>query len=361
MGVCTALLTALALNASGFSIDFEASNLPDNAESVQALKDMERGFSAGQSDPVEVYLTTKEGTRPTPAALATYRNTLAGIPGVGAVLPPRLSPDGRIALYQVPLVHHPLRPEAVRLAGGPLRTGAHRYAPRGTAVLVGGTSAELADIRTAVAHDYQAVFTVAALAITVILALLLRSLVTPLYLMLSVALGFAASLGAMVGCYQEVLGRPGLSLVLPAVLYLFVVTLGTDYNILMVARLREESANGAPPREAVRAAVTRSAPAIAAAAIVLAGTFGVLMLTGSALLAQMGAALATGILITAFALAVLLVPAAMILLGRWAWWPAGNRRIVPESQDEAGKKGGTEEEGGTPREATGPCNEACGR
>ncbi|KNB54146.1 MMPL family transporter [Streptomyces caatingaensis] len=332
-GVCTALLTVMALNASGFTANFATTALPDTIEYMRALKDMERGFSAGQSDPVQVYLTAEGRSRPSAAILAAYRNRLAGIRGVGAVSTPLPSPDGRIALYEVSLVHRPLERAAVELAGGPLRAGAHRYAPRGTTVLVGGRSAELADMRTAVAHDYKVVFPVAALAITVILALLLRSLVTPLYLMLSVALGFVAALGTVVWFYQDVQGQPGLSLVLPAVLYLFVVTLGTDYNILMVTRLREEMANGVPPRQAVRAAVTRSVPTIAAAALILAGTFGVLMLTGSLLLEQMGMALATGILITAFALATLLVPATMILLGRWAWWPAGTRPAVQDSGD----------------------------
>ena len=97
------------------------------------------------------------------------------------------------------------------------------------------------DIQAAMNHDYPVVFPVAAVLILLILGLLLRSVVAPWYLMVSVGLGFAATLGATVLVFQVLGGQPGLIFLLPVIMYLFVVALGTDYNILMIARLREEA------------------------------------------------------------------------------------------------------------------------
>ncbi|MFD0386187.1 MMPL family transporter [Streptomyces stramineus] len=320
-GAAATVLALLTINAFDFTSDFETSSQSQKVESIRAAKDLERGFPASQSDPVKVYLSTKDGSPLHLAPVSAYGRELGELPGVGTVSPPVLNEEGSVALYKVALTHRPAAAEAVELAGGMLRDRAHEGAPAGTRALVGGTSAAYADMQKAVVRDYTIVFSVAALAIMIILGLLLRSLLAPFCLMIAVALGCAASLGSVVWLVQGVQHQPGLSLVLPAILYLFVVTLGTDYNILMVTRLREELARGVPLRRAVRAAVAFSAPTIAAAALILVSTFGVLALTDSSMLRQVGAAVAFGTLLSAFVLAMFLVPALMHLMGRWAWWP----------------------------------------
>jgi RND superfamily putative drug exporter len=100
-----------------------------------------------------------------------------------------------------------------------------------------------------------------------------------------------------------------------------VVALGTDYNILMVARLREEAREGKSPREAAALAVRHAGPTIAAAGLILAGTFASLMLAGNATLTQMGFAISFGIAISAFVMAMFLTPALTALIGHAAWWP----------------------------------------
>ncbi|MBO0652839.1 MMPL family transporter [Streptomyces triculaminicus] len=318
----TAVLAVLAVGTFSFRAEFDTSSqMPQKLESVQAMKDMQRGFSAGQSDPAMVYLKSKDGSRLDKAALETYRARLEAVDGVGKAAPAVTNPDGSVAQYSVVLKYGPTADKAIALAGGPLRDNAHKAAPAGTEALVGGTSAVLSDVKDAVAHDYRVVFPVAGLAIMIILGLLLRSLVAPLYLMIAVALGFGATLGSTVWLFQDYKGESGLLFMLPVIVYLFVVAIGTDYNILMVARLREEVRRGIPPREAIRTAVAQSAPTIASAAIILAGTFGVLMLADNSMLQQMGFAVAFGILLTAFVMAMLLVPTVTSLLGHKAWWP----------------------------------------
>src|SRR5262249_42564339 len=95
----------------------------------------------------------------------------------------------------------------------------------------------------------------------------------------------------------------------------------TDYNILMVARLREEAREGLSPRDAAAMAIRHAGPTVAAAGLILAGTFASLMLAGNSLLTQMGFAISSGVGIVAFVMALLLTPALTALIGRAAWWP----------------------------------------
>ena len=185
------------------------------------------------------------------------------------------SKDGATAEYNVYLKEDPESTAAVNLVQNQLRPDAHAAAPPGTEALVGGITAVFADIQKALNRDYEVVFPVAALIILVILGLLLRSLVAPWYLMVSVGLGFAATLGATVLVFQNLAGQAGLVFILPMYMYLFVVALGTDYNILMIARVREEIREGATPRVAAAHALAQAGPAIASAGLILAGTFGV--------------------------------------------------------------------------------------
>ena len=180
-------------------------------------------------------------------------------------------------------------------------------APADSHALIGGVTSVYVDLESAMEHDYSIVFPVAAILIMLILGLMLRSAVAPWYLIASVGLGFAATLGATVLLFEHVRGEAGLIFMLPIIMYLFVVALGTDYNILMIARLREEAREGRSPREAAAMAVRHTGPTVAAAGVILAGTFGALMLAGNSTLTQMGFAISFGIAIAAFVIHALRV------------------------------------------------------
>ncbi|MFI6639385.1 MMPL family transporter [Streptomyces sp. NPDC050504] len=316
------VLAILAVGALGFKAEFDqSSSLPKDLESVRVMDDVQKSFSAGQADPALVYVKSQNGAALDKAQLAAFEKKVAGFEGVGSVSPATPNDKGDVVMYSVVLKHKPASEKAIELVGGDLRSEIHDAAPQGSKAYVGGMTAVLADIETAVTHDYKLVFPVAGLAIMIILGLLLRSIVAPLYLMVAVGLGFTATLGSSVWLFQDIKGESGMLFMLPVIVYLFVVAIGTDYNILMVARLREEIRQGHGPREAVRLAVSHSAPTISAAAIILAGTFGVLMLADNSMLQQMGFAVAFGILLTAFVMALLLVPTVTSLLGPKVWWP----------------------------------------
>ncbi|MGW6531230.1 MMPL family transporter [Streptomyces venezuelae] len=321
--VSALFMGALTLGALGYKANFDlaGSSLPKDKESMVALDDLQKGFPAGSTDPTSVYLTSTNDEAVTEARAAAFRKQLADVSGVGEVAAPRLSPDRTTASYSVILSDPPASDKALETVKDRLRPAAHEDAPSGTEALVGGTTAVYVDINIAVDRDYSVVFPVAALAIMVILGLLLRSLVAPWYLMLSVALGFGATLGATSLIFQQIGSQPGLMFMLPVIMYLFVVALGTDYNILMVSRLREEAREGRSPHDAADTAVRHSGPTIGSAGVILAGTFATLMLAGNSTLSQMGFSLSFGILIAAFVMAMIFTPALTALIGHAAWWP----------------------------------------
>ncbi len=334
-------LVILAIGAFSYkpTFDLSSAGIPSNAESETALKTLERGLPPGATDPTVVLLHSASGQPLATSDVTAYEAKLKTLPGVGSVAPPTVSSDKATAAYTVTMSYNPQSTAAVTVLKTKLRPGAHAAAPAGTYALVGGTTAVFADIQRAVNHDYAVVFPVAALIILVILALLLRSLVAPWYLMVSVGLGFAATLGASVLVFQGLAGQPGLVFLLPVYMYLFVVALGTDYNILMIARLREEAKEGLEPRQAAAVALQHAGPTIGAAGVILAGTFASLTLAGNTILSQLGFAVSCGIALAAFVMAMFFSPSLTTLIGRRAWWPghADQPRTpaLPEARDAA--------------------------
>ena len=331
------VLALLALAALTFNPTFDlgTSSTSGTAESAVALKTLEKGFPAGATDPTLVLLRSTDGNQLDEADLTAYQAALGEIDGVAQVLPGQPSEEGTVASFSVYLDGDPASDASIAAVKGPVRDGAHAAAPDGTEALVGGTTSVFVDFQEAMNRDYTVVFPVAAIVIAIILALLLRSLVAPWYLMVSVGLGFGATLGATALIFQTLAGDPGLIFILPIYVYLFVVALGTDYNILMIARLREEAREGLEPRDAAAEAVKHAGPTIAAAGVILAGTFGSLMLGGNSFFTSMGFALSFGIFVSAFVMAMFFTPALTALIGHAAWWPGHGDETHVEPEEPA--------------------------
>ncbi len=319
-------LAVLSLFALGFNPTFNFSDSStEQTESGQALVTFQKGQPSGAADPTSVLLRSTDGQLPDDAALKTYATDLGSAKGVAsAVLADRTD---SVAVFTVVLSDDPASDEALANVGGPVRDTAHSAEPEGTESFVGGTTSIFVDLNDAMARDYSVVFPVAAVLIMIILALLLRSLVAPWYLMLSVGLGFTASLGTTVLVFQGLLGEQGLIFILPIYIYLFVVALGTDYNILMVARLREEAREGLESRPGAAKAIEHAGPTVAAAGLILAGTFASLMLAEGTFFKSMGFSFSVGIALAAFVMALFLTPALTALIGPAAWWPGHGDRV----------------------------------
>lgn len=330
------VMLVIAIFALGFNPSFDFnSSLPEDVESTEGTEIMTEKFGEGAGETVPV-LVDADGADIAPEDLQGLKSALEGTEGVQAVGEPQASEDGTAYQLQLTLSDSPTSDTAQKNVEGPIRDAAHEATPEGTEAYVGGTPGIFADMSKAMARDYKVVFPVAAVVIMIILALLLRSLVAPWYLMAAVGLGFAATLGATVIAFQHIGGEPGLIFMLPIYIYLFVTALGTDYNILMIARLREEAREGRAPRAAAAEAVKHAGPTIAAAGLILAGTFASLMLGGNTLIVSMGFALAIGIVIAAFVMSMFFTPALTALIGHAAWWPGHQDETAEEHEARVG-------------------------
>jgi RND superfamily putative drug exporter len=149
-------------------------------------------------------------------------------------------------------------------------------------------------------------------------------------------LSYFAALGLTVLVFVRAAGQPGLTFILPFLLFVFLLALGEDYNILVMTRIREE-ARQLPLREAVGRALSVTGTTVTSAGLVLAGTFGVLAIVGSGsagaqnvrTIVNVGVGLALGVLMDTFLVRTLLVPSAVVLIGRWNWWPSALYRVRP--------------------------------
>ena len=160
-----------------------------------------------------------------------------------------------------------------------------------------------------------------------ILAVYLRALVAPVYLVLLAALAPLAALGLAVVFFQGVLGEPELTYFVPLASGVLLIALGSDYNIFLVGRIWSE-AGQMPLREAIVAAGSGASHAISAAGLVLAASFAALALVPLAAFHQLAFVLSTGLLIDAFLVRSVLTPAVIALVGERSSWP-GNRLAAP--------------------------------
>ncbi len=313
------LLISLASGVFSYKADFNiASSLPDNVESVQAVESLKASFPAGAASPTIVYVFGNQQLDQ--AQLGTLAGDLNQTEGVASTTPPQLSPDGKSANIAVILNEDPSSDKALNDVSGPIRDTAHSSNISGK-VLVGGETATFADIRSATNRDLSVILPIAAGLIFLILAILLRSLVAPILMLLIVGLVYAATLGTATYLFTGIGGASGLTFFLPIILYVFVVAIGTDYNILVATRLREEISVGHNPRKAADMTIEHSAATVVSAGVILAGTFLALAFTGISLLSQMGLSVSIGIALAAFLASIILLPSLSAIIGRRFWWP----------------------------------------
>jgi RND superfamily putative drug exporter len=198
-----------------------------------------------------------------------------------------------------------------------IRARLHAIAPSG---LLGGIPAENYDIEQTNAADTKLIVPLVLLVVGLILALVLRALVAPAYLILTVVASFAATLGLCTFAFAE-LSSEGIAFNLVLLSFLFLVALGVDYNIFLMARAREESAIRGT-REGTMVALVNTGGVVTGAGLILAGTFATLTLLPLEELVQIGATVAVGVLLDTFVVRALLIPSITYRLGERTWWPS---------------------------------------
>jgi RND superfamily putative drug exporter len=313
-------LLILSTFALGYKADFSSfSQPPKGTVSATGYNALVSAFPAGVLDPTEVYVTGSSNL--TAAKLKPLIDTIKQAKGVSSVSPAKITKNAMTAVIAVTLKNDPYSTTSISDVAGPIRQAAHGVVINGDKVYVGGATAIIADMKAVVSRDLKVLFPIAAVFIFVILSLLLRSIVAPLILLVCVGLGYIADLGLTTLIFKDVGGAPGLIFFIPLFMYIFVVAIGTDYNILTITRLREEIREGHSPRKAADLAVEHSSATVASAGLILASTFGSLILAGISFLSQMGAAIALGVILAAFVIAPFLIPSLSAALGYVIWWP----------------------------------------
>ena len=196
------------------------------------------------------------------------------------------------------------------------------------------------DVNAVSASDLLRILPLVAVLIALLLAIVLRSLVAPIYLVASVVLSYLAAIGITAIIFVHLGGQSGINFVLPFLMFVFLMALGSDYNILVMTRIREE-AHRLPLLRAIQHAVAATGTTVTTAGVILGGTFAVLAVAGGSSaggdqIKQIGYGIAAGVLMDTFLVRTILVPSFVAVLGRWNWWPSRLFRETPvEAPEEA--------------------------
>jgi putative drug exporter of the RND superfamily len=193
-------------------------------------------------------------------------------------------------------------------------------AAAGLHAVMGGAPVAMSDVQQAVNSDFLRIALFTLVGVFIVLVLLLRSLVAPIYLVLTVLLSVGATLGLCTFVFQDVLGQSGVNYIVPIIVFVLLVALGADYNIFLMSRVREE-AETKGTKEGIRIASAYTGSIITSCGIILAGTFAAMMVAPIQMLFQIGFAVAVGVLLDTFVIRAVLVPAIASILGEWNWWP----------------------------------------
>ena len=200
-----------------------------------------------------------------------------------------------------------------------LRAAVH--AVPGADALVGGQTAANYDVHQASIHDRNLIIPIVLLVIFCVLALLLRALLAPLLLIVTVVLSFFAALGVCGWVFTHVFHFAGADQSFPLFAFVFLVALGIDYNIFLMTRVREETLNFGTKTGVLRG-LSVTGGVITSAGLVLAATFAVLAVLPLVFLAELGFAVAFGVLLDTLIVRTVLVPALVHDIGRPVWWPS---------------------------------------
>jgi RND superfamily putative drug exporter len=251
---------------------------------------------------------------------------LAANEGLNGLRVAYVSADGNSARLQIVLDAGPYSAEALSTVDA-----VRDLLAQEDAGVVEGSSAIVADLRDASRRDMIRAVVFVLLGVLVVLVLLLRALVAPLYLILTILLSYGATLGIVRIVFDDVMGIQGVTWWVPIFMFVMLVALGMDYNIFLMGRVKEEVADSGT-REGIRVAVSRTGGIITSAGIIMAGTFAAMMSASILGLVQVGFAVAVGVLLDTFVVRTALVPAIALLLGRWSWWPRRPRTGVPDTR-----------------------------
>jgi RND superfamily putative drug exporter len=311
--VAIVLLAVLSTGLLGTRFGLpQAEQFLKKPEAISAAQRLAAHFPAGSADPVVVMTTDPRAAQ----------RVVAGVDGVDSVR--MVGSAGAWSELDAVLS---AQPDSAAARGAVQDVRSALEGTPGTSY-VGGTSAEALDARAAAARDRLLVIPLVLVLVLLALVVLLRSLVAPVVLVLTVVGTYLAALGVSWWLFQGPLGFSAVDEQVPLLAFLFLVALGVDYNIFLVTRIREESGEHGH-REGVLRGLATTGGVITSAGILLAAVFAVLGVLPLVVLAQLGVVICIGVLLDTLLVRTVLVPALALLLGPRFWWPGtGTRRRV---------------------------------
>jgi RND superfamily putative drug exporter len=322
------VLGVMALGLSGL----EAHGLT-NKEAFRGTPDsvagedvVARHFPAGAGNPVNVVANAGQAEQ--------VRAAFAATDGIqpNSVNPPLIR--GGTAFLQGTLTAAPDSQAANSTVD---RVRANVHAVPNAEAKVGGNTAVNLDVQRSAARDDKVIIPIVLAVVFVILAILLRAILAPLLLVGTVALSFAAALGFSTFVFRHAFGFGGEDAGFPLFVFVFLVALGIDYNIFLMTRVREEA-----PKHGTRGAtligLAATGGVITSAGFVLAGTFAVLGTLPLTAFAEIGFAVAFGVLLDAIIVRSVLVTALNLDIGPPIWWPNRMSRATDVARVDAPKE-----------------------
>jgi RND superfamily putative drug exporter len=324
--VATALvLGAMALGVTGLKasgITTAESFGGHHPDSVVGQQVIDQHFPAGAGQPVIIAGNPAKSQQ----LLAVFR----GVSGITAVAAPQIH-AGHVFLQGT--LTSPPDSQAAYTTIDKARSALH--AVPGADALVGGNTAINLDVQRAAAHDRDVIIPLILLVVFIILGLLLRAIIAPIVLILTVVLSFGAALGVSALVINNVFSFGGADTSFPLFVFVFLVALGIDYNIFLMTRVREE-ARRVGTRQGALTGLAATGGVITSAGLVLAGTFAVLGTLPITFLTELGFAVAFGVLLDSIVVRSILVTALNLDIGSRVWWPS---RLAREVRQEAGRTG----------------------
>ena len=350
LGICTITLFVMIGGMTFYQPNYDPlASLPSNTESVRSFELLRKGFPAGDLSPTRIYVQLNNENP------ITNKNTLQQIdsitldlsnqPSIAGIKGPTrpfgvlntedkmvwnenqsnrfVSIDKSVVRIDVVLNTNPYSQQAIDtipILRNQAKIAASNVGIANESILIGGETAEIHDTRNANNRDSIVVLPLILLAIGFILSILLRSLIAPIYLIVTIAITYFATLGLSMTIFKFILDHEGIGTGVAFYLFVFLNALSVDYNIYLMSRVKEE-AKKSTLNDAIREALSRTGGVITSAGLILAGTFSALMLLPLQDLFQLGFAVAIGVLMDTFITRTLIVPALISQFGKWNWWP----------------------------------------
>ena len=317
---------------------------PDDVESKSGYELLKKGFAPGDLSLTSVFVSTPGSTVMDQSGfietLAEQIDEHPGVNNVRGITRPYgsyvgqqndkasinryNSSEGTVSRLDVSLAGDPYSETALTVIND-IRSIIQSNIDRGftgkVEVLVGGDTAVQLDTKTVIDQDTKLLAPLILVAILCVLILIQRALIAPLYLLFSVIISYAATFGISVFIFQYVLNQSGVAYSNGIWIFVFLVALGADYNIFVIARIKEETER-LGFIDGVAEAVGRTGGVVTSAGIILASTFAVLTTLPLRDVFQLGMAVMLGVLIDTFVVRTLLVPSMASILKNYSWWPS---------------------------------------